>query len=78
MTKMQVDFEHSDRTWWQAGGQELWAGLCDEGSWVIVDDAIAASWLAEAGKLPGWDEGPDYAPHPIASSPISDEDALLE
>lgn len=78
MTKLQVDFEHSSRTWWEAGGSELWEGLCDDGNSVIVDDGIASSWLAEAQRLPGWAEGPDYAPHPIASSPISDEDAEIE
>ena len=78
MTKLQVDFEHADRTWWDAGGQELWEGVCDDGSSVIVDDAIAASWLAEAAKIPGWDAGHEYAPHPIAASEISDEDAELE
>ncbi len=78
MTKLQVDFEHASRIWWESGGQELWEGLCDDGSSVIVDDAIAASWLAEAEKLPGWNDGHEYAPHPIAASAVSDEEALLE
>lgn len=78
MIKLQVDFEHSARTWWEAGGQELWAGICDDGSSVIVDDAIARSWIAEASRLPGWNEGPEYAPHPVAATPISDEEAEVE
>lgn len=78
MVKLQVDFEHSDRAWWEAGGQELWEGICEDGSSVIVDDAIAESWLAAARRLPGWESGHEHAPHPIAASPISDEEALLE
>ncbi len=78
MKKLQIDFEHSDKTWWNAGGQELWDGICEDGSSVIVDDAIADSWLAEAKRLPGWDGGHEYAPHPIAASEISDEEAEIE
>lgn len=78
VTKLQVDFEHASRVWWEAGGQELWEGICEDGNFVFVDDAIGQSWLVEAEKLPGWSEGHEYAPHPIASSPVSDEEAEIE
>jgi len=78
VTKLQVDFEHASRSWWEAGGQELWEGISDDGSSVILDDAIAQSWLVEAEKLPGWKDGHEYAPHPIASSSVTDEEAELE
>lgn len=29
MVKLSVDFEHVSRTWWEAGGQDLWEGLME-------------------------------------------------
>lgn len=60
-------------------GRELWEGITggDEESAVLVDDDVAASWLAEARRLPGWDGGPDYAPHPIASREVDPDEEIL-
>jgi hypothetical protein len=44
---------------------------------VLADD-VAASWLEQASRLPGWNEGHEYAPHPIASSPIAEDDGDLD
>jgi hypothetical protein len=41
---------------------------------VVVDDAVAESWLAEARRVPGWSAGPEFAPNPIAAQPIADDD----
>lgn len=76
MTKLGIDFEHGDRTWWEAGGAELWEGITgdrDAGS-IVVDDDLAASWLSSASAIPGWDAGPDYAPHPIRAAALDEDD----
>lgn len=76
MVKLQIDFEHSARTWWEAGGQDLWDGIIEEAgaSSVVVDEDLAASWLAQASALPGWSDGPEFAPHPIASRALAEDD----
>ena len=30
--------------------------------------------LAEARKIPGWDDGPEHAPHPVTARPIEDDE----
>jgi hypothetical protein len=76
MTKLGVDFEHADRTWWEAGGAELWEGIAGdrEAGSIVVDDDLAASWLSSAAKVPGWASGPEYAPHPIRATPLGEDD----
>jgi hypothetical protein len=79
MFKLSVDFEFPSRSWWDAGGRELWEGVAEDldASSVVLDEALAESWLAQARRIPGWDAGPEYAPHPIAVSRVEDdEDAL--
>jgi hypothetical protein len=79
MLKLSVDFEFPSRTWWEQGGRSLWEGISEgfDGSSVVLDEALAESWLAQAREIPGWDEGPDYAPHPIAVSPVADDEIDL-
>jgi hypothetical protein len=74
VTRLSIDFEHASRTWWESGGEDLWAGLTgDPGeSHVVVDDDLAASWLEQARHIPGWDDGPAFAPHPVAASPLAE------
>jgi len=77
MIRLAIDYEHSDRTWWEAGGQDLWESLLDspDAGSVVVDDGIAESWLAAAAALPGWDgTGHAFAPHPIRSDAFDPED----
>jgi hypothetical protein len=79
MIRLSIDFEHSSRTWWDRGGQELWEGISagfDESA-VVLDVDLAQSWLAEAKKIPGWYGGPDHAPHPIAVQPIEDDEDFI-
>jgi hypothetical protein len=76
--KLAVDFEHPSRLWWESGGQELWDGVAEafDGSSIVLDDPIALSWIEAARKIPGWDAGPEWAPHPVRVSPLAeDEDA---
>jgi hypothetical protein len=79
MHKLSVDFEHNSRRWWDAGGQALWDGIVEEpgASSVVLDDDLAQSWLVQARCIPGWDEGPEFAPHPIAARPLADDDPEL-
>lgn len=76
--KLLVDFENPGETWWESGGRDLWESLLggfDESA-VVVDESIARSWLAEAARIPGWDGGPEYAPHPVRVTEVAeDEDA---
>jgi len=77
MVRLAIDYEFPSRTWWENGGQELWDGLTEsfDGGGVVVDDHLAASWLAQAEQIEGWHDGADYAPHPIRRAPV-DEDEL--
>ena len=76
MMRLCVDFECPSRSWWENGGQELWEAIAEgfDGSKVLLDDDLAASWLAEASRVAGWGEGPDYAPHPIRAVPVDEDD----
>lgn len=79
LVKLGIDYEHSSRVWWDAGGLELWESIAEapDAPSIVVDDAIADSWLTEASRLPGWNDGPEYAPHPITRSEV-DEDEDVE
>jgi hypothetical protein len=78
MVRLAIDFEHASRIWWEKGGQELWDGITEgfDGSSVVLDESIAASWLASARQLPGWDAGPEYAPHPVTVSAVNEDEDL--
>ncbi len=78
LIRLSVDFEFSSRTWWEEGGRELWEGIAEafDASSVIVDEGLATSWLDQARQLPGWDAGADYAPHPVTSRPVEDDEEL--
>ena len=79
MKKLAIDFEFASRTWWENGGQELWEGVTEgfDGSGVLVDDDLAASWLVQAQGIEGWDEGSEYAPHPIRLEEVNEDDVDL-
>ena len=76
MKRLAIDFEFSSRTWWENGGQELWEAVTEgfDGSGVVVDDDLAESWLIQARGVPGWDEGPEYAPHPVRIAEVDEDD----
>ena len=76
MRKLAIDYEFASRTWWENGGQDLWDAISEGAGSVVLDDHVAHSWLEEAGRLPGWEEGHDYAPHPIAVSEADPEQDL--
>ena len=76
MVRLSIDFEFASQTWWEQGGRELWEGIAEgfDGSSLVLDEALAESWLSQARAIPGWDEGPGYAPHPIAVSPVDEDE----
>lgn len=78
MVRLSVDFEFASRTWWNSGGQELWDGIAEgfDGSAVILEENLAKSWLIQAREVPGWDDGHDYAPHPVGLSEIDEDEEL--
>jgi hypothetical protein len=67
MVRLAIDFENPSREWWREGGRDLWESIAEESdaSAVVVDESLARSWLAQAARIPGWDGGPEYAPHPV-------------
>jgi hypothetical protein len=74
VTRLSVDFENPIKSWWKDGGQDLWDGISEgfDGSKVVVEDSLAQSWLEAARKIAGWDDGPDYAPHPVSSAEVDE------
>jgi hypothetical protein len=78
LVRLAIDFENAAPDWWEAGGRELWEGVAEgfDNHDVVLEEPLAMSWLAEAARLPGWADGPDYAPNPIVLKPI-DEDEVV-
>ncbi|MFQ5696785.1 MAG: hypothetical protein ACE5IL_00685 [Myxococcota bacterium] len=78
LVRLAVDFEHASRRWWDSGGRELWEGAAEgfDVSSVLLERSVAESWITAAARIPGWDEGPAHAPHPVVLKPV-DEDEVL-
>src|SRR4026207_2154031 len=79
MKKLSIDFEFSSRAWWENGGQGVWAAVTEgfDGRKGIVDAELASSWLERARAIPGWDDGAEYAPHPVRASALDDDELDL-
>ena len=78
MTRLSIDFENPGVEWWDAGGQDLWDAIIEgfDNNDVVVDKSIADSWLAQASKLPGWEGGPEFSPHPICIKGINEDEIV--
>jgi hypothetical protein len=76
MVRLAIDFENPCREWWEYGGQELWDGLLEgfEENDVVLDESVAQSVLVRAAAIPGWDDGPEYAPHPLIVKPVDEDE----
>lgn len=73
-TRLSTDMENMTECWWDAAHQARdqfpesvrplldWRTDCTE---VIVPDEDADAFVALAETLPGWDDGPAYARHPV-------------
>lgn len=78
LVRLAVDFENDARRWWDGGGRELWEGIAEDAHSVLVDEHLAQSWLCEAARIPGWSEGHEFAPHPIALREIDPDEELQD
>ncbi len=78
MVRLSVDFENPSPEWWENGGRDLWDALVEgfDNNDVILERALADSWLAQAARIPGWTGGPEFAPHPICEKPIDEDEEL--
>jgi hypothetical protein len=76
LVRIAIDYEHESRRWWESGGQDLWDAVLESpgSNDVVLDGSLAESWLSQARAIEGWDDGPEYAPHPLTLQPV-DEDA---
>jgi hypothetical protein len=76
MVKLAIEFENPAVSWWEGGGRDLWEALTEafDNSDVIVQESIATSWLLQAASIPGWEGGPEYAPHPICQKSIDEDE----
>jgi len=76
LVRLAIDFENSAQNWWENGGRELWESLSEgfEDSSVVLDESVAGSWIAEAERVEGWQDGPEYAPHPITITPVAEDE----
>jgi hypothetical protein len=65
MKRFRIDEENNGDTFWHT--VRLMRRLCDELSRLQVLDAVALSdEMVDLMKgLKGWDDGPEYAPHPL-------------
>jgi hypothetical protein len=78
MVKLAIDFENSSPLWWESGGRDLWESVAEgfDNNDVLLESSIAESWLVTAAALPGWGEGPEFAPHPVRIKPVDEDEEL--
>lgn len=76
LVRLGIDFENPSKDWWEHGGRDLWEGIAEDAaaSSTVIDESLARSWLAEAALIPGWDGGPEYAPHPVHLSDVDEDE----
>jgi hypothetical protein len=78
VVRLAIDFENPSPKWWDAGGRDLWDAILEgfDNNSVVVDRGIAESWMVEAAKLPGWNDGSEHSPHPICIKELNDDEEL--
>ena len=78
MMRLAIDFENPAETWWENGGRDLWETIAEgfDNSDVLLEGSLAQSWLQEAKQIPGWSDGPDYAPHPIILEEVDQDEVV--
>jgi len=78
MVKLAIDFENSSSLWWESGGRDLWEGVAEgfDNNEVLLESSIADSWLVAAAVLPGWSDGPEFAPNPVRIKPVAEDEEL--
>ena len=67
MVRLAIDFENPAPEWWEGGGRDLWESVAEgfDNNDVVLEESLALSWLEQAARLPGWESGHEYAPHPV-------------
>ena len=78
MVRLAIDFDNPGKEWWENGGQDYWDALIEgfDNNDVLLEQSIADSWLSQAASLPGWNGGPEHAPHPIRIKQIDEDEEL--
>ena len=78
MVKLAIEFENPAKLWWESGGRALWDSIVYgfDGNEVLVDDDVARSWIERAAMIPGWEGGPNYAPHPVFVKSVGEDEEL--
>jgi len=78
MVRISIDFENEAAEWWESGGRDLWESVVEgfDNNSALMDRSLAESWLGQASQLPGWNDGPEHAPHPVRLEEV-DEDEIL-
>jgi hypothetical protein len=78
MVRLAIDFECPAPEWWDSGGRDLWESLIEgfDNNDVVLDEAIAQSVLDQCAQIPGWDAGPDFAPHPLCLKEIDEDEEV--
>lgn len=76
---IEVDYEHNAEAWWEAARElaaakpaSVFARLLRElesNDAVKCDDGEARAFEDAASRLPEWNTGPKYAPHPVILTP---------
>ena len=76
LIRLAIDYEHESRRWWESGGQALWEAILEspDDKDAVLDESLAESWWGQAGAIAGWDDGPEYAPHPIVRIPVDEDE----
>ena len=78
LVRLAIDFENATTTWWESGGKALWESIVEgfDNNAVLLEESLAHSWLVEARRVPGWDDGPEYAPHPIRLEAVDEDEEV--
>ena len=76
LVRLAIDFENTAKSWWENGGRDLWQSIVEgfDNNDVVLEESLAHSWLEEAARIDGWNDGREYAPHPICLKPIDEDE----
>ena len=71
-----VDEENNAEIWWDAAEADKttpasFARLQGSQSMIVLSKSDAVEFVVWAMSLPGWNDGPSYAPHPLTIQPVT-------
>lgn len=85
MKRISVDYENNANAWWEDARQQLDQAPANVRARLMplleplgpaqidVADSTAEAIVDWAESLEGWDDGPDYAPHPLLAQDVTAE-----